>query len=415
MTQGRFLIGISCLLQVLSGRKTILISSDGFRWDYYGKFRTPALDKLRNRGVHVKNLENAFATVTFPNHYTLVTGLYEESHGIVDNDMFDPIFNEWFHMNTVDPKWWQGGEPIWVTANKSNIGSVCVNWVGCSVPVGNIRPTFWNPYDGNISFNDRVDTVVSRILSGETTGVDLGLLYFEEPDHSCHLHGPDSPQVADAISRVDEAIGRLLESVDLNEVNILFTSDHGGYTVSRDKLIILEDYISNDMQYFVSADGAVAHLWNLGDTNVESLLELLCAIPAENARCHRKEDIAWGLHYSKNRRIGPIVCIAELGWSIVKSHQEANSFTLKGSHGWDARRDENSPMRPLFLAAGPDIIQSPDILDPFANVHVFPLVHHLLGLDAGKSPMTNGTIEKVKHILNRPNHSSLEAYVVVQW
>ena len=407
-------IAFLTFFNVIVSRKTLVISSDGFRWDYFGRFHTPGLDRLRSHGVHVKNLENAFATVTFPNHFTLVTGLYEESHGIVDNDMFDPVFNESFHMNTVDPKWWQGGEPIWVTANKSNIGSVCVNWVGCSVPIRDIRPTVWAPYNGTISFNERVDKIVEHLFSNDGSDVDLGLLYFEEPDHSCHMHGPDSPGVADAITLVDNAISRLLEKADLMNVNIIFTADHGGYGVSKDRLIVLDEYIQ-ELQYFVSASGAVAHVWVNDSGTLERALRLLSGIPIEHGRCTKKEDIARGLHYSDNRRIAPIVCIAELGWSIVETFEQAREFPLRGSHGWDARNDPDSPMRPVFIAAGPDIIESTKTLEPFRNIHLFPLVHKLLGLDPKTLPAINGTIESIRHILRQPSDAELDPYVVVQW
>jgi len=372
------------------------------------------LDRLRMHGVHVKNLENAFATVTFPNHFTLVTGLYEETHGIVDNDMFDPIFNETFHMNTVDPKWWQGGEPIWVTANKSNIGSICVNWVGCSVPIQNIRPTIWAPYDGASPYDNRVDTVVDRLFASNGTDVDLGLLYFEEPDHSCHIHGPDSQEVAEAITRVDNAILKLLDRVDIKDVNIIFTADHGGYGVSPDRLITIDEYL-HGIKYFVSAEGAVAHIWIANENDTEEAVALLSAIPKEMGRCQRKEDVPRYLHYSSNRRIGPIVCIAELGWSFVRSSEEARNFILRGSHGWDAHKDPDSPMRPVFIAAGPDIVESTETFAPFPNVHIYPLVHKLLGMNPAKLPPINGSLEGVKHILKESADVNFDPYVVVQW
>ena len=405
---------IACLLNPSESRQTILISADGFRWDYYGRYDTPGLDRLKAHGVQVKNLENAFATVTFPNHFTLVTGLFEESHGIVDNDMFDPLFNESFHMNTVDPKWWQGGEPIWVTANKSNKSSICVNWVGCSVPVQGIRPTYWQPYDGTIPYSDRVDKILDGLSAGKDSGVELGLLYFEEPDHSCHLHGPNSVEVRNAIAAVDDAVLRLLDNVDLEEVNIIFTADHGGYEVSKEKLIVIDEYIQ-ELEYFVSAEGAVAHVWNQDEDQEDLTLSLLSNIPIERGQCRRKQDVPEYLHYSNNRRIAPIVCVAELGWSFVRSQDEAASFALRGSHGWDARSDPDSPMRPVFIAAGPDIIQSKAIASSFQNVNVYPLVHHLLGIPSDNLPHINGTIEEVRHILRGKTDAIIDPYVVVQW
>ena len=410
---GVFALTLSCGFSALFGHKTIIISSDGFRWDYYGRFETPGLDRLRGHGVHVKNLENAFATVTFPNHFSLVTGLYEESHGIVDNEMFDPLFEETFNMSTTDPKWWQEGEPIWVTANKSGVGSVCVNWVGCSVPIQNIRPTKWNEYDGSIPFPDRIKRVVGSLYNSDDS-IDLGLVYFEEPDHSCHMHGPDSQEVRDAISKVDAAVSFLLDSVNLDEINVIFTSDHGGFQVSREKLITLSDYLDG-VDYFVSADGAVAHIWFSNETLTDPILQLLADIPSEKGRCDKKQDVPTNLHYSNNRRIAPIVCVAELGWSFVSSQEAADAFLLKGSHGWDSHKDPESPMRPIFIGAGPGIVKSDRMFEPFPSVDVYPLVHKLIGLSSDRLPDINGTIDRVKHLIYDSVSQESEAFVVLQW
>ena len=375
-----------------SARKTILISSDGFRWDYYGRVATPGIDQIKKSGVQVKNLINSFATVTFPKHYTLVTGLYEESHGIVDNEMFDPLFNETFSMETTDPKWWQGGEPIWVTAEKNGYKSVCVNWVGCSIPHEGILPSFWNPYDGSISYRQRVDTIVDRLNS---SSVDLGLLYFEEPDHSCHMFGPESEQVNAAIRRVDDAIQYLISR--LPDVNIIFTADHGGVEVGKDRIVVLEDF--TELPFFLASGGAVAHVWPTYEHETDSLLSDLQSISHHQAKCFHKASIPSRLHYSNNRRIAPIVCIARLGWTVVKSKQDANVFHLKGSHGYDSSKDDNSPMRPIFLASGPDIItQRPgdEPLPPFENVHIYPIIAELIGIDENKLPPINGTIGGMK-------------------
>ena len=363
---------LSLLVSACTGEKTIIISADGFRWDYYGMVPTPGLDKLRANGVHVKNLINSFATVTFPNHYTLATGLYEESHGIVDNEMFDPIFNETFSMATTDPKWWQGGEPIWVTAEKAGRKSVCVNWVGCSIPVEGIRPSIWGPYDGSIEYNERVNMIADAV-NGDT---ELGLLYFEEPDHSCHMHGPNSVEVREAITRVDQAVQSLLSRIDLNKVNV----------------------------------------WPGDDDDISALLEAFAAIPHTQAKCHLKELIPRRLHYSNNRRIAPIVCIAQLGWSIVHTDADRDAFRLKGSHGYDASKDTDSPMRPIFLAAGPAFIKqasSDSPLDPFENVNVFPLLAELMGIRT-ELPPVNGTLAAVQHILigRRAGDWSLRSLVI---
>lgn len=380
------------LIGLVVGKPTILISSDGFRWDYLGRASTPGLDKIKSTGVQAKNLISTFATVTFPNHYTMVTGLYEESHGIIDNEMFDPEFNENFDMSNVDPKWWSGGEPIWKTAEKAGIKSVCVNWVGCAVE--GQRPAIWNAYDASISYSNRVDKVVDAIDSGSAT---LGLLYFEEPDHSCHMHGTESQEVTSAILRVDRAIQRLLSRIDLNKVNVIFTADHGGVDVGKDKIVVLENFSIIDFR--LASGGAVAHVWPTRAADTEQLVADFASIPSSQANCYLRNQVPARLHYSNNRRIAPVVCIAELGWTLLQTQAAADSYPLKGSHGYDATLDENSPMRPVFLASGPDFVPQDDPVDPFTNVDLFPLVAELIGLDAKYFPPINGSIDGIRESL----------------
>ena len=387
---------LHCFL-LTAATKTIIISSDGFRWDYYGKYNTPGLDRIRQSGLQVKNLINSFATVTFPNHYTLVTGLYEESHGIIDNEMYDPQFNETFDMSNIDPKWWAQAEPIWVTAEKNGIKTACVNWVGCAVPhQDNILPSYWNFYNGSIPYEERVDLIVTKVVHGDA---ELGLLYFEDPDHTCHMFGVDSPQLAEAIERVDKAVQYLLKSVDLDSVNLIFTADHGGYNVSKSQTVTLQDFTG--VEFTLAASGAVAHVWPKDDGDIHDIFQDFSRIDQGQATCFLKEDVPARLHYSQNRRIAPIVCIAQLGWTIVKNQRDRDLFVLKGSHGYDASTDDDSPMRPVFIAAGPDLVRTSDslILPPFENVHVYPLLAKLLGIDQSKWPPINGTATTIHGLM----------------
>ena len=390
-----YLLWILCV----QGEKTIVISSDGFRWDYYRPGEFPGIDQIRMHGVQVKNLINSFATVTFPNHFTLVTGLHEDHHGIIDNEMYDPQFDETFDMGTTDPKWWENGEPIWVTSTKAGLKSVCVNWVGCSIPIQDIRPTYWAPFDGSIDYKERVDTIADKI-NGDA---ELGLLYFEEPDHSCHIYGPESDQVSTAIKKVDETMQYLLKKVDLNNVNIIFTSDHGGYEVSNKRVVVLDSFTR--IPFRLVARGAVGHLWPVDEnTDFGNIMNDLDLINPDQARCFLKKDIPDRLHYSSNRRIAPVVCIATLGWTILKTHEEKDRFSLKGSHGYDSSIDVNSPMRPVFVAGGPSFkkqLASEPPFDPVQSIHVFPLLANLLNLRSESVPKVDGELESISIILKK--------------
>jgi ectonucleotide pyrophosphatase/phosphodiesterase family protein 5 len=189
----------------------LLVSFDGFRWDYMDKTATPNFDSIVKTGVKAKYIKNAFVTKTFPNHFTIVTGLYEESHGIVANTMYDPEFNSWFHLNNTEPRWWNGGEPIWVTNQRCGGDSGTVFWPGSDVKIRGRHPTYSLKYDYHMPYKDRVDTII-RLL-GKKDPPTLLTLYFEEPDHSGHRYGPDSKEVIQAIHTADNTTGYLIKQL----------------------------------------------------------------------------------------------------------------------------------------------------------------------------------------------------------
>ena len=249
--------------------RVLLVSFDGFRWDYLSrpetKDHTPNFHKIMKDGVYAKRgVKNAFITNTFPNHYTIVTGLYEESHGIVANVMYDPVFNETFNIYNVkqerSPKWFDnGGEPIWVT-NQLQDDCNCrktgvVFWPGDNASVKGVLPYRHLLYDKTMKNKTRVDIMVKWFT--DKYPVNLGLLYFEEPDSYGHEFGPDSPQMNEMIIGLDGVVGYLLDELKakgiLDSTDIIITSDHGMASTPNTTVINLDDHISvNDYRMFSS-------------------------------------------------------------------------------------------------------------------------------------------------------------------
>lgn len=266
----------------------LLISFDGFRWDYLTRINAPNFHIFLSNGVTARQgIKNVFVTNTLPNHWSLVTGLYTESHGILDNFIRDPAINETFvpkyrdSSYNNDPRYYDdGGEPIWVTneLQKNHGRSGSVMWWGSENAVKWIRPTLHMPYDNSVKFTERIDTIVQWFTSENP--INLGLVYFPEPDHTAHVYGPESPQVTEQIKNADIIIGYLMDKLKekdlLDDLNIIVTSDHGFTSVSSDKLINLDSIVSKEDYEMLTTSPVASFFPHEG--NADFSLNLNCQI-----------------------------------------------------------------------------------------------------------------------------------------
>ena len=124
----------------------ILISLDGFRWDYRNKADTPNLDILLENGVNSESFIPVFPSKTFPNHLSIVTGSYPENHGILSNDMYDPEWDADYYIGEnsapVQEGRWYDADPIWVTAEKQGKITGTYFWPGSEAEINGKRPTY---------------------------------------------------------------------------------------------------------------------------------------------------------------------------------------------------------------------------------------------------------------------------------
>ncbi|CAG5117815.1 unnamed protein product [Candidula unifasciata] len=389
----------------------LLISFDGFRWDYLSRTDTPNFDRIIKNGVTAKQgIKSVFVTNTLPNHWSLVTGLYTESHGVLDNYIKDPRISKAFlpkykdanYQN--DPRYYDdGAEPIWVANQLQKQGrSGSVMWWGSENPVKWVRPTYQMPYNDAISSSEKVDTMI-QWLTGEYP-VNLGLVYFPEPDHTAHMSGPESADVTEQISIADSIVGYLLDKLEkkglLDDINIIITSDHGFTNVSASRLIQLESIVSSS-DYELLTESPVASIFPV-DGQLESVYSKLKA-NATSADSHFKvykaEEIPERFHYKNHpRRVPPIIAIADLGYSFVSN--TSREFTLAGSHGYD---NDYQDMHPFFVAMGPSFRQGFSV-DTFNTVDVYPLMCHLLHL---KPAPNNGSMEVVALLLRENEENTM--------
>ena len=360
----------------------VLISIDGFRADYFDRGLTPTLATLAKDGVHAQAMRSSFPTLTFPNHYTIVTGLYPDHHGIVNNRFLDPVSGKPFVYNkpetTSDPAWW-GGEPIWVAAERQGKHAATMFWPGSDVAIDNVRPSEWMQFDKNKTPNDRVDQALGWFDLPPPQRPDFFTLYFETVDHEGHEHGPDSAEVNSALTQIDSALARLVDGLKqrgiADSTNIVIVSDHGMTAAGKDKSIVL-DRIVDMSKISVVNTGVVAGL--AAQPGQEAAVEKKLLAPQDHMRCWRKTEIPARLHYGTNSRIPPLLCLANDGWVITTQQylDDPKHHFSHGEHGYD---NDDPKMQALFIAHGPAFKRGL-MVPEFDNVDVYPLLAHLLGI-----------------------------------
>jgi predicted AlkP superfamily pyrophosphatase or phosphodiesterase len=362
----------------------ILISFDGFRWDYIDRGESPALKRLAAAGVRSKGLVPSFPSFTFPNHYTLVTGLYPEHHGIVANNMMDEHLPERFSMTartSRDQVWW-GGEPVWVTARRHGLRAGATFWPGSEVPIGGIWPDYWTAFDDNMPNVDRVNHTLDLLALPETERPSFLTVYFSEVDHAGHDYGPDSPEMLEAIRHEDQALSLLEAGLRqqhlLDRVTFVVVSDHGMAPLSDDRVVFLDDYIDMSRVDVIDWGEAVQLRPRTG-----SVAELYQALKDKHPAMtvYRREEMPARLHYRDNARIQPVIALAGEGWEITSHERWANDVARHrmrgGAHGFDPKYQS---MHGLFVAAGPRVPRGL-IAPEFQNIHVYDFLCAVLGLE----------------------------------
>jgi alkaline phosphatase D len=355
----------------------LLISLDGFRYDYAERDHAANLIELGKSGVRAKALIPSFPTTTFPNHYTIVTGLYPAHHGIVDNSFWDPARQEGFRSSspsaTTEGNWW-GGTPLWVLAEQQGMRAASFFWPGSDAEIQHTRPTYYYKYNGRIPNEERVAQVIAWLKLPKPERPHFITLYFSDVDHEGHQFGPDAPQTHQAIHDIDALLGKLFEGIralDLR-LDVFVVSDHGMAAVTGDV----------DMSKLANLDG-VEVTPNSTDfkfySNDRARIDRLYAeLKGKDPRIaiYRPSEIPEHLHYSGNPRIGDLVAFA-IAPVVLHLTPRPGQTLPKGMHGYDVARFPE--MRGIFFAAGPDL-KAGLTIDEFQNIHIYPLVAHILGL-----------------------------------
>jgi predicted AlkP superfamily pyrophosphatase or phosphodiesterase len=370
----------------------VLVSLDGFRYDYAKKYGAAHLLAIAARGASAPDgMIPAYPSLTFPNHYTLVTGLYPEHHGIVGNQFYDPARKERY--TYTDPKTatdgsWYGGTPLWSLAEKQGMRTACFFWPGSEAEIAGARPSYYLHFDNKFPDEKRIDQVIAWLRLPPAQRPHFITLYYSAVDHAGHEFGPDSPQTAAAVHHVDTLMGTLEKDLDALHlpIDLVIVSDHGmakieGGWIALDSFAPLDNIIT-----------AGGFLYAPDEAAANRVYQKLKAADAA-FMVYRRNRVPPELHFDSNPREGDPIIIARGPYAVVPKAPPAVHAPLPGEHGFDPYMLPE--MKAVFFAAGPDIRRGVK-LKPFENVNVYPLIAKLLGLDA---PKVDGSLNVLSGIL----------------
>jgi len=380
----------------------ILISIDGYRYDYTNIYKPSFLSRLPQMGVS-SELKPIFPSYTFPNHYSIVTGLYAENHGIINNSFYDPIKDNEYSLRNrkeINNAAWYDGEPLWVTAEKQGMITACHYWVGCEAKIKGYPPTYNLVYNQKKSNLERVQTVLNWLRKDKAERPRFITLYFSDVDFNGHKYGPLSPELAAAIKDVDQAISFLVSRSKklYKNLNFVIVSDHGMEDLRKKTPIYLDDYVKKELMKFqIIGKGPIVQIYNRFNGNEKKLYQKL---KKQNKyfSTYTKDNIPSHYHYKNNNRAPNILLVAKNKYLIQRSQNERHFLAnRKASHGYDPNNMKS--MRGIFYAFGP-LFKKSYKFSAFENIHIQPLLVDILDL---KNHKVDGKLSVLKKILVEKN------------
>ena len=373
----------------------VMVSIDGFRHDYAKKYNAKNILAVAENGSSARSMIPSFPSKTFPNHYTLVTGLYPQNHGIVSNSFYDKSIGKGYSLrnrDAVENGSWYGGVPIWNLAQLQGMCAASYFWVGSEANVNGLHPKYYYPYNKPTPYEYRVRRILEWLDMPEATRPHLITLYFSLVDTQGHHFGPDADETKEAVLHVDEQIGALREGIAKSglPISLIVTSDHGMADINQ--LINVHDYIELEKDQFYG--GPLTMIYTKDNAETDDFYNKLRGVA--HLRVYKKEAVPNYLNFNKGDRIGDLVLIAEPPYNVVYTESEITEVKPGGMHGYDPF--EFKDMHTIFYIEGPKIKKN-HVISSIENIHVYPLVAHLLGLKLmipvdGKLEVTEGVLIK---------------------
>jgi predicted AlkP superfamily pyrophosphatase or phosphodiesterase len=356
----------------------VLVSMDGFRWDYQKQFNLPNLKQIAKEGSHAKSMKPSYPSKTFPNHYSIVTGLYPDHHGIINNVFYDASLNESFSLSskTKNDSRFYGGNPIWNLAEQQGVKAASFFWPGSDID--NRNPSYYKNYDNKIPYGARIDTVLKWLQLPEKQRPHLVTLYFDQPDHTGHNFGPLSPENKKMVIKMDSIMGALSQRLDQlpigKQINLIIVSDHGMADISNDKKVAVLNYLKPEWLGYKDVINPIMSIQAKAGYQ-DSIAKALKKVP--HIKFWKSTEVPERLHYGTNPRVHDFVIEAKKGYSLVGKE---STHIKGGTHGYD---NDEKDMHAIFYAKGP-AFKVDKTVKTFQNVSVYPLIAHILGLQIGE-------------------------------
>lgn len=390
-----FLLLISCktttsIVKSAEKNYVLLVSYDGFRYDYPEKFGLENFKKLKEKSSYAKGVIPSFPSKTFPNHYTIITGMYPGNHGLVDNMFFSQSENKFYSIpdrTAVQNPNFYGGIPLWQWLQKKGIKTASYFWVGSEAPIQGEYPTYWKQYDSKVPYDDRVEQVMEWFRLPEAERPQFVTLYFEFIDHIGHHTGTNSEELKQELKKADELLGKIMNGVEnLNlPITTIITSDHGmiDMTSAADKIIYteeLENKLAGRVRFINNGMHCQIYLKNPAEKE-EIYGEIKKYFAGKDfIKVYKKEETPKKWHYRKHANIGDLLIISDAPYYMVKD--KSNIWAAKtgiwGTHGYDPYTTPE--MMAIFYAFGNKIKEN-NLIRPFENIHIYPLVNKILGVE----------------------------------
>ena len=378
----------------------ILISLDGFRWDYVERFNPPHLTKFINQGVKATSLIPSFPSKTFPNHYTIATGLYPDNHGLLGNSYYSYKQNLTYSIGNrelVEDGSFYKGTPIWVYADKNQMVTASYFFVGSEANIQNIRPTYYYPYDGSVKNSDRIAQVIKWLELPSKNRPHLITMYFSDMDDVGHRFGPNNDEkIKTALFELDENLGNLFREVKQSKlpVNIIIVSDHGMTSITADKYIPVET-IENDDLYLTVNNGSIVNIHPKNNVQIDSVFTYL-QNKENHFKVYKTENTPGFEYQPKNKDWGSFQVLPELGYYFGSQSNIEKRLKFPdnkfGVHGYDP---DFKDMHGIFYANGPAFKMGYEI-PSVKNIHLFPLMCELLDLKVPKD--IDGRLSEMKSV-----------------